>query len=1135
MMASTEMVGRDSESAELENLLDALRAGPAGLGIEGGPGIGKTTLWRHAVQLARERGYIVLTTAPREPDAPLAFAGLGDLADDMPDGALDQLSGRQRRALAAALYLDEAATPDEYALPRAVLNVLRRLASEAPVLVAVDDEQWLDRPSARLLAFACRRLRDGPVGVLLARRLASSGALWPELERDFATGGLKRMLVRPLDLSTTRRLLAKHVIGRISPPLLRRIHAASGGNPLYALTIARALETRDAFGIDSGDLPIPVTLTEAIDRRLDELDPRALEPLLVIAATADPTVALIQAILPAFRMSDLECAQRADILEIAGDRVAFTHPLLASASYARAAPARRREVHRLVADVARDVEQRAHHLALGAEAPDRQLALTLEQAAELAARRGAPEAAAELLEHAFRLTPAEAASARRSRAISAAEQHLASADLARARSVLEDVLRDLPSGAIRARGLLLLARVRKDDFQAATSLCEQALAEARGHQRVSAQIHHQLVELCSNQGDQSAALDHAAAAVEAAEHARDRGLLAQMLASAATAAFFAGQPRDPDRDSRALELERYAHDVPSYYVPSAAIGLHLLWSDQVDEARPLLKRALHRAEHRGEEAARLGLVFHLAHLEWEAGSRERAQTYTTELTEATPQLEDDQAESYLLWLQAFIAIRHGDLDAAAARAHEAIAVAGRIGDEFIAAFSTAILGIADLATGNPAAAHARVAPLREALVGGSAGFVGSLTLPFWTCDVEAFIALDQLDEAHQVLEHLFERAAAAGNPNALAVAHRSHALLLSAAGDTPAGLAALKQALTHHALRPLPFELGRTLLEKGALERRTRQKGAAKRSLEEAIATLEPLDAGMLLAKARDELSRVGLRRPSTKGPLTVVQARIAELVAAGMTNREIAATLYMSLRTVESHLTRVYREFGVRSRSQLTAALLAQSVTPSGAAHSPVHRALMFTDIVKSTDLLSAIGDDAWLRLRAWHDRALRELFAAHAGEEVSHTGDGFFVAFTDVAAAVRCAIAIQRTLDQHRYQQGFAPSVRIGLHYARTTQTPDGYAGLGVHQAARIVGLANAAEIVASADALAHAGLDLVADNRRRVSLKGVREAVEVATIVWQTGPAEARHKLELAGTGATAKRPGDGPPGADADAAR
>ena len=173
------------------------------------------------------------------------------------------------------------------------------------------------------------------------------------------------------------------------------------------------------------------------------------------------------------------------------------------------------------------------------------------------------------------------------------------------------------------------------------------------------------------------------------------------------------------------------------------------------------------------------------------------------------------------------------------------------------------------------------------------------------------------------------------------------------------------------------------------------------------------------------------------------------------------------------------------------------------------VSRALMFTDIVKSTDLLSAIGDEAWLGLRSWHDRALRALFALHGGEEVTHTGDGFFIAFTDVAAAVACAVAIQRTLDQHRLEEGFAPSVRIGLHYAPATETPDGYLGRGVHEAARIAGLARAAEIVASADALAHASSEIVAVNRRQVTLKGVRKAMEVVTIEWRSEPAQTLHE--------------------------
>jgi DNA-binding CsgD family transcriptional regulator len=284
----------------------------------------------------------------------------------------------------------------------------------------------------------------------------------------------------------------------------------------------------------------------------------------------------------------------------------------------------------------------------------------------------------------------------------------------------------------------------------------------------------------------------------------------------------------------------------------------------------------------------------------------------------------------VLWLHAFVASRRGALSEAQARAGAAIELAGQIGDHFIVAFSTAILAGTELASGQPEPAHERLPPLREALRGVGGGFVGSLTLPFWSYDIEALIALGRLEEAAQVLDELVDRAQRAQNPNALAVGHRCRALLLAARGETAAAIEALEQALTQHSLRPLPLEIGRTLVERGTLERRAKRKSAAKRSLEQALAVLEPLAAALLVQRARDELARVGLRRAQVSDGLTPAQQRVAELVLAGMTNREIADTLFMSVRTVETHLTKIYREVGVRSRTQLIGTLSAAGGLPS-------------------------------------------------------------------------------------------------------------------------------------------------------------------------------------------------------------
>jgi len=229
--------------------------------------------------------------------------------------------------------------------------------------------------------------------------------------------------------------------------------------------------------------------------------------------------------------------------------------------------------------------------------------------------------------------------------------------------------------------------------------------------------------------------------------------------------------------------------------------------------------------------------------------------------------------------------------------------------------------------------------LRESFVNEGFAAIAFYTLGVWTLDIEALIALGRLDDADTVLRDLTSRARRAGNPNAQAIAHRCHGLLLAAQGNIPEAIDEMDAALADHARRTLPPELARTLVDKGALLRRAKQKRAAKQTLEQALTLLEPLDAEILKARARDELSRIGLRPATPSNGLTAAQTRVAELVAAGMSNQEVATTLYMSTRSVESHLTKIYRELGIRSRSQLATALTATQDSPPDthiAAHRP-------------------------------------------------------------------------------------------------------------------------------------------------------------------------------------------------------
>jgi DNA-binding CsgD family transcriptional regulator len=916
--------GREAERAQVERVLDAVALAPAGLAIEGAPGIGKTTVWRAAVESARRRDYVVLEAAPSEPDAPLAFAGLVDLFERLPEEVLGGLSRLQRRAVDAAVFFNDTGEPppDPEALPRAILAVLRRMSADRPLLVAIDDEQWLDRPSARVLGFALRRVRDEHVGVVLTRRSDSDGTLWPQLARGFGSSVMSKAILEQLERSAFDRLLESHTSGAISRPLLRRIRESSGANPFYALAIADELGARVSRDASTRDLPIPRSLTDAVGLRLKNLEPRACDPLLVVALASHPTLAILQAAIPGFALSDLDSAERAGVIEIEGENVRFTHPLLASVHQDSVPTSRRRELHRVLAEVVPAEEERPHHLALGAEAPDQQIAETLERASGLAASRGAPEVAAELLEHAARLTPIDALERRHTRLLAAAQQHWLAGQSAQARTHLEGLTSDLPSGPTRAEALTLLGWIRNDDFELGTALLTQALVEAGDHHALRADIENKLGQLQSNIGGFFAMLDHAKAAVASAERAEDPAVLAAALGELGLDIFWTGQGIDRDLFARAIELERCCGETLTFFLPSTALAIALLFADQLEAARSLHERMVQRASERGEEADLGNVLIGAALLEWFAGNLARAERYLARAIEVANQQVSHELDTWIAYQEGLHASGRGKLAYARERVERALDLATRSGNLQFVAWTTITLAGLELWSGQPGPAHERLNPFRDQMLGRGLQFIGSLTLPMWSTDIEALIALGRLDEAEPVLADLRHRAGRSDNPHAVAIAHRCRGQLLAARGHLAAAIEALDAALVAHRQRPVPLELGRTLLELGGLQRRAKRKTGAKRTLEEALEILEPLEARLWIERARDELGRIGLRRPAVSEGLTPAQSRVAELVVAGLSNQEIASTLFMSTRTVESHLTKIYREYGVRSRAQLVGAL---------------------------------------------------------------------------------------------------------------------------------------------------------------------------------------------------------------------
>jgi DNA-binding CsgD family transcriptional regulator/DNA polymerase III delta prime subunit len=910
------MVGREQEVRVIDGFL---RDGTPGvLLLEGEAGIGKTTLWRYGVELARGE-WLALACSPTEAEAPLAFAAAGDLLGPYAGEVVGTLPPPQRRALVAALLLDEVrgAPPEPRAVAVAFLGALRGLARERPVLVAVYDIQWLDASSALLFEFALRRVQDEPVAFLLTRRVSADSRAPLGFDR-LLPERVRRLSVGPISIGALHRLLRTRIGVSFPRPLLNRIYETAGGNPFYALELARVLKTRQVEPGAGVQLPIPATLSDVVRDRIASLAPDVRTALAAAAALAAPTLSAVGA------EDDLDTAARAGIVEIEGGRVRFTHPLLAAAAYAAIPPGERRRLHAQLAEAVAAPEERARHLALSSTGPSAKVAAPVEDGAAHAAGRGAPATAAELFELATHLTPADNANDWRRRSLEAARQHFASGNAARARELLEPLLLETPPGGERCDVLLELAWIREDDSSAALALYEQAVREAQGDPRRLARAYWGMGVFEFNSGDLRGALRHAREALAHAEQLGDPHLLVETIARVALFETWHGVATAGLLE-RGLALEReLAEPPPLYASPSFVRGLRLMYADRVDESRAALERELARAGERGDEDAREHCLFHLASVEWRAGRWAAALERAEEKLEQDEQRGLEQSMSAALFLRARLHASLGRIGEARVDAERGIALAEAVGDEQFRIASTTVLGSLELSLGNAAEAARLLGPLCDLLR--SRGFREPTMHPVLPNAIEALVATGKLDEAARLLGELEQAGREFDSPWALATAARCGGLFAAARGDLDAALSHLEHALVEHERLPNPLERGRTLLALGSVRRRRKEKRAAREAFDAAIMIFDELPAPVWADRARAERARIGGR--ATTGELTETERRVAQLVAQGRSNKDVAAELFITIRTVESHLTLIYDKLGVRSRGELAHRLL--TLTPT-------------------------------------------------------------------------------------------------------------------------------------------------------------------------------------------------------------
>ena len=932
----TELVGREAELDRISGFVGDIAGLPAALVIEGAAGAGKTTLWRAGVAAAEAAGYVVLACRPAGAEVQLSYGALSDLLEPHLEAVLPSLPGPQRRALEVTLLLEDdgGSPPDRRAIAAGALNAFRALARERPVLLAADDAQWVDAPSAEVLEFALRRLGGLPVATLASRRTSSPTAGAPAPTEGFRPERAiepapVRLEVLPLSLGATHRLLRTRTSIELDRRTLQRIHETSGGNPFFALELARTMEAdRDAGHRGAEPLRLGGNLGDLLADRFDGLAAGHREALFVAAALTQPTIGAIAEATgsdPGSVRAMLASDERAPIVRIAGGTVEFAHPLLAAAAYAALDAGERARWHGRIAETTADPETRARHLALARPGPDLEVARLLHEAGRSALARGAPGMAAELFSEAIDRIPASseggeagAADLARQRAawvLEAAPAIRAAGAPERAKSLVESALEVLPRGPDRSEGLRLLAELVESDAgggQRALLLLDEAVVEAGddGRLRAAALLDREMIERATARLD--LALPIARQALEAAEASGDLRLQAEAHVATADLEVLLGLAGDDPiaRFARAEELDRRVHVDAEDSAP-VMLAVCLIRAGRLDEARPRLLAGRQRAAAEGDEASLAQTCLFLAELEWIAGSWDAAAAYAAEGQEVGEQAGLRMRVGATTGLVALVEASRGDPDRARATAERGIAISDDVDDVGYARYGRQVVAFLDLSLGDAAAAARSLATY-------ALGFAieGPKRIAFIGDAIEALVQLGEIDRASALVDELAARGRLIRRRPLVAIAERCQALVLAARGETGSALDAARRSVTTFGVLGHPFERARSLLVMGEVQRRAKQRRAARETLTEAGAAFDRLGARLWSAKAERERGRIGGR--STIEGLSETELRVAKLVAEGRSNKEVAAELFISVRAVEANLSKVYAKLGIDSRTEL-------------------------------------------------------------------------------------------------------------------------------------------------------------------------------------------------------------------------
>jgi DNA-binding CsgD family transcriptional regulator len=916
-------VGRQAECDAIAGFLAAATAAPALLTITGEAGLGKTTLCRHAVDRARQAGFVVLECRPTQSEAQYGYVGLTDLIGYVDDATLDALPTPQRDALAVATLRSapHADPPDERAIATATSTLLQRLSETAPLLVVVDDVGWLDGPSHAALEFALRRVRESRLALLTCERSGEPhrDGLAVALEQ---TASSQELSLGGLDASALFRVIKDELGLSLARPVVSRIAEVCAGNPLLALEVARQ------FAHDGGAAPADVRMPSSIRQphadRLGRLSARAREALLAVASMARPSATVIDDL---GLGRGLREAEEAGIVRVDTSRIDFAHPLVASTTLELASVADRRAMHGRLGQVASETETRARHLALAAAAPDEGLAEALDEAVESAVARAALADASEFARLALDRTEEPASPIGWQRRVRLAELVYATGATAEAAELLSRLAEACPPGPVRARGSLLMLEIafQTSSAERAREFARAALADADGDAALKAKALLCLATLSFGADDDGARYAEEAHRTLVENGVADNPLLAWAGCEQVSARFHRGHGLDRQGLERALELERTGRTWRSSDQVATIRAAFLKSADFTDESLAAFDELRQRADEEGNDGLVPYIAGHTSGLFLRQGRIDAAAAAAAEhlaCAEATGQ-RGQRAQA--LFTIAMVRAHHGELDDAEVAAREALSHAESAEDPWMEMSSAAALGFIELSRDHPKPARDWLD--RWHLTMQTLGLRDPGISRFHADHIEALVACGDLDLARQRTTELESLAADAFRVSAAATAARCRGLLASASGDPDQARQWLDEALSLHEKCLVPFEQARTLLVLGIVQRRARSKRDAAATLTRATEAFGALKASAWRDRAAAELGRVAsVARRSDE--LTATERRVCELAASGLTNKQVAEQAFISPKTVEANLARAYRKLGITSRAQLGATMAGRAGT---------------------------------------------------------------------------------------------------------------------------------------------------------------------------------------------------------------